>query len=162
MDINIISNLDSIASEHIQLDLPDIAKPRILIASLIRNLSQEHPNKIIILGIRFIGQRIVKLDASLDKFIKLLSGRRHRIYYGIGFNKKIYINFSWHKLKSFSKQEMEFIKNNINAEFFENSVIKPNSHNGVFLIKKTGVCKLENCIYKVAPNLFINNEIINK
>lgn len=157
--MDIISNLPSFTKEPINLDLPDVARPRLLLKQLIDSLRQENSNKLIVLGIRFIGQRIVKLDDSLSKFIKLLSGRRHRIYYAIALNNKTYIDFAWHKLKYFSHQETEFIKKHINEEFFENIAI--NEHhklaNGIFLIKKTGGVKLENCLYKIAPNFFIKN-----
>ena len=158
MHQNIISNLPSFEN-LLFLSLPDLARPRILLKNLMNKLIAENPEKIIVLGIRFIGHRIVKLeDTSLEKFTKLLSGRRHRIYYAIAFKGRIYIDFAWHKLKYFSKQEHEFVKTNINEEFFENFAIngsKIELPKGIFLIKKTGGAKLENYLYKIAPHLFI-------
>ncbi len=160
--MNIVSNISYIDPKKIELTLPDTAAPREILKTQLEKLSVTYPNKTVVLAIRFIGRRIVKLDQK-EKFVKLLDGRRHSIYYGIKNQAKVHINFVWYKLKHLSHTERKFLLENLNENSFESwpEAINEKIGNARFLIEKTGGIALENLLYRYT-NILSNSHLSQK
>lgn len=146
--IDIITNIRYLNGGYIKLNLPETNEPRILMKTQVARLMLEFPDKMIVIAIRFIGRRVMQNNA---KMIDLLDNRRHRIYYGIGYGKKIHIKFTWHKLKHFSALERKFLCENFHDDIFETPNIKESAQ---FLITQTGGAPLANLIYRYNPNYY--------
>jgi|GEM_PF-5391544 len=123
-ETRIVSNLAYLAADTyislVEIDqIPTAGKPREVIKIILKNLAQNFDKECIIIGLRFVGRRVIKNTEKLAKIAEFMSGRRHTFYYGIFFNGKIYVTFSWNKIKKLSKIETEFVEKNWHENFFE-------------------------------------------
>lgn len=129
----LISNLNIIATP-IEIQPTTNGAPRKIISAELKKID----SPLALLGFIFVGTRLISKENAL-----LLKGRRHRIYWGLKKNNKIYIKFGWHKLKNFSDQEAKQIANNWHFDFF--------NQEGKYLIEKSGgILSPHNLIYEKA------------
>lgn len=131
----IVSNIPLPMAELIEVDLPKKGEPLKLIKTLLKSLATE--NRTVILAFVFVGRRLITNENT-----NLLSGRSHRLYYGICRNGKIAIKYSRHKIKHLNLVEEQFVAEQWHPLFFLNE--------GRYLIEKSsGTIFIEQLIYKL-------------
>lgn len=145
-DLKVVSNLKNLDSQiTTNLTLPLSAEPRKLLQTELLKLQNLYPNEFIIIGLSFAGRRV--LDAhQAEKVANLLSGRRHRVYYGISYMGKLHIKFQWHKTKHFSQAEEDYVQQHWYTGFFS-------THCGACFVKQVGGVNLQHAIYSVNKKL---------
>jgi hypothetical protein len=98
----------------IDISWPVSAEPLKLLKQEIIRLRGLHPTSMIFLVLSMVGRRIVCREN-----IHLLGGRRHRIYYALSKpTGKPRICFGWHKLKRFSLQELNEVREQWHQLYF--------------------------------------------
>lgn len=116
---------------EIKSNIPNIGKKievegrngeaRKIITEILKNIESE----LVLIGLIYVGRRIIT-----ETNTQLISGRRHRRYYGLKTGKRIYIKFGWHKIKKLTENELIYVKQNWRFNLFE----KEGSH----LVEKSG------------------------
>lgn len=154
MHNDLISNLSYINAQQIILTHLGDGEPRKIIKQELQNAIKQNPNKTIVIGLRFIGRRLID-NRSTKEIIELVNGKRIRIYYGVYHKGKMHVKFAWHKLKYLSETEKAFLIKNFHNEIFETTQTDKSAK---FLIAQTGGILIENLIYKYCNQYFIKNE----
>lgn len=136
--MEILSNIDLKNSIKITLNLPKTAQALPFLKQELLKLKEEN-KEIALIVLSFVGRRV--LASQADAIANLLSNRRHRVYIALLFKNKITIKYGWHKLKSFSKEEKEFVNQNWHETFFLNEGRK-------FVKQSGGSLFIESLLYK--------------
>lgn len=139
----IVSNLRIKNNNYIAINPVSNGEPRKIITEELKKIE----NSIALISLVFVGRRLITKENC-----NLLKGRRHRIFWGLKKNNKIYIKFGWHKLKNFNDQEKLHLAQEWNLNFFE--------QNGKYLIEKSGgTLSPDNLLYEKTGILFKDLQI---
>lgn len=111
-------------------------EPRKILTEILK--TQLH--SIILIGSIFVGRR-----AITENNLMLLNGRRHRIYYALKINHKIYIKFGWHKIKKLTEAESQHMTENWSFDYFT-------TKGQIFIEKSGGIHSYHHLLYTKTLN----------
>lgn len=129
VEMQIVSNLKNLGT-NITLKMPNKGvMPNAAMSEILQQLHLQYPDALVVIGVNFVGRRVLE-NYLTKEIVKLVQGRRHRVYFGAVYKNITKISFGWHKIKNFSPTEEAFVLNNWENEFF--------AYAGKHLIKMSG------------------------